>query len=157
MTCQVSLVFNHFLGQKFLYFGKPKYNFSVSLTHFFLILIFIMLDASWQKPESKEANRSQVWWLMPIILATQEVKIGRIEVWGQPGQEVSETHINQLKAVHSGTHLSSQLQLEAIGRRVLDWGQLQAKVWDWVQTPEPPKKKLVQQFGLDRKESKKIK
>jgi hypothetical protein len=29
-------------------------------------------------------NNSQLWWLMPIILATQEVKIRRIVVGSQP-------------------------------------------------------------------------
>jgi hypothetical protein len=31
-------------------------------------------------------RRSQAQWLMPVILATQETKIRKIEVGGQPGK-----------------------------------------------------------------------
>jgi hypothetical protein len=29
----------------------------------------------------KHTNYSQAWWLIPVILATEEVEIGRIMVW----------------------------------------------------------------------------
>jgi hypothetical protein len=42
--------------------------------------------------ESKlKPDTSRAWWLMPIILATQEAEIRRIEVQGQPRQIVYET------------------------------------------------------------------
>jgi hypothetical protein len=31
---------------------------------------------------------ARCWWLMPVILATQEAEIRRIAVWSQPGQIV---------------------------------------------------------------------
>jgi hypothetical protein len=38
-----------------------------------------------------ESKNSQVWWLMPVILASREAEIRRIEVQSQPRQIVQET------------------------------------------------------------------
>jgi hypothetical protein len=46
---------------------------------------------------------------MSAILASQEAEIRRIEVRSQPGEKVSETASQQMKAASGGTHLSSQL------------------------------------------------
>jgi hypothetical protein len=40
--------------------------------------------------------RSQVWWLMPVILSTMEAEMGRIEVRSQSRQKVSETPSQQI-------------------------------------------------------------
>jgi hypothetical protein len=37
------------------------------------------------------SQRARHWWLMPIILATQEAEIRRIEAQSHPGQIVLET------------------------------------------------------------------
>jgi hypothetical protein len=37
----------------------------------------------------------QVRWLTPVIPATWEAEIGRIEVQGQPRQELVRPHLNQ--------------------------------------------------------------
>jgi hypothetical protein len=37
-------------------------------------------------------------WPIPVILATQEVEIGRIIVRGQPGQKVHKTSSQPIKA-----------------------------------------------------------
>jgi hypothetical protein len=39
----------------------------------------------------KECHSTRRWWLMPVILATQEAEIRRIKVQSQPGQIVFET------------------------------------------------------------------
>jgi hypothetical protein len=41
--------------------------------------------------EAKEPDKGQVWWLMPIILATGEAEIRWISVQDQPRQKRSET------------------------------------------------------------------
>jgi hypothetical protein len=38
---------------------------------------------------------SWAWWLIPIILATQGVKIGGIKAQGKPGQKFPRPHLNQ--------------------------------------------------------------
>jgi hypothetical protein len=47
---------------------------------------------------------SQVWWLITIIPAIQEVEIRRTEVQSQPRQKVSKTPYKQ-KGWPGGTHL----------------------------------------------------
>jgi hypothetical protein len=47
-------------------------------------------------------------WLMPVILATLEAEIWRIEVWGQSGQIVQKTSSpeqNGLEVAQVGEHL----------------------------------------------------
>jgi hypothetical protein len=52
-------------------------------------------------------------WLIPLILATQEAEIRRIEVPGQPEQTVHKTLSQWKKAGYSGMNPSSQQQQEA--------------------------------------------
>jgi hypothetical protein len=53
-----------------------------------------LLTLHWSKlhatPNFKRASAG-CWWLMPVIPATQEVEIRRIEAWSQPEQIVQET------------------------------------------------------------------
>jgi hypothetical protein len=42
-------------------------------------------------------GRSQVKWLTPVVLATQEMEIGRIVVQGQPRLKVCETPSQPIK------------------------------------------------------------
>jgi hypothetical protein len=60
---------------------------------------------------------SQAWWLGPVILATQEVKLWRIAIQGQSRQKVVKT-TSQPIAGCRGMHLPSQLLWEALTRRV---------------------------------------
>jgi hypothetical protein len=39
----------------------------------------------------QKSSGDQMWWLTPIILATQEAEIRTIAVGGQPGQKVCKT------------------------------------------------------------------
>jgi hypothetical protein len=51
--------------------------------------------------------------MIPVILATREVEIGKIIVTGQPRKKNCETPSQQQKAGCGGMHLSSQLLQKA--------------------------------------------
>jgi hypothetical protein len=51
--------------------------------------------------------KKQVQWLTPVILATGEAEIRKIEFRGQSRQKVIETPSQPVKAGHGGTPLSS--------------------------------------------------
>jgi hypothetical protein len=57
----------------------------------------------------KRQQQGLAQWLVPIILATQEMEIRRIVTQGQPRQKVSETPSQPIKAGQSGACLTSQL------------------------------------------------
>jgi hypothetical protein len=59
--------------------------------------------------------------LTPVLLATQEVEIGRIE-----GKKVARSHLNQ-QSGHGGEHLSFHLQ-RRVNRRVEGQASLGIKV-----------------------------
>lgn len=46
----------------------------------------------------KVSEQCQVWWHIPVILVTQKVKVGGLQVWGRPWQ-FSETLSNLLSAI----------------------------------------------------------
>jgi hypothetical protein len=52
------------------------------------------------KPQYHKKKPKTLWgqsqWLVPLILATWEAKIGRIEFWGQPGQTVHDSSISKI-------------------------------------------------------------
>jgi hypothetical protein len=54
------------------------------------------------------ASMSQAWWLMPVILATWEAGIRGIAVWGQPGQIVSRSHLQNNQSKMDWRCVSSQ-------------------------------------------------
>jgi hypothetical protein len=45
--------------------------------------LFLPRDTVWRYPWDKEGGEGQVGWLMPVILATWEAEIRRIEIQGQ--------------------------------------------------------------------------
>jgi hypothetical protein len=60
----------------------------------------INLDLEEQRVKRKRKGGSrvmvsQVWWLTPVIPATQEVEIVRIMIPGQPQQKFTRPHLNQ--------------------------------------------------------------
>jgi hypothetical protein len=64
----------------------------------------VLAVCSWLRVKA-QARR---WWLLPIILATQEAKIGRVAIPGKPRQKVYKT-VSQPMAGHNSVHLLSQL------------------------------------------------
>jgi hypothetical protein len=50
----------------------------------------------------------QMWWLIPVILVTQETEMGGWHFEASPGKRLIRSHLNK-KAGHSGTGLLSQL------------------------------------------------
>jgi hypothetical protein len=59
-----------------------------------------------------------VWWLKPVILATQEEDSLRIAVQGQPKQKVHKIQ-SQLMAGYSGACLPSLDMWRSINRRIM--------------------------------------
>jgi hypothetical protein len=59
--------------------------------------------------KKKSLRACEFFRLTPVIPTTWEVEIGRIPVQGQPGQRVSKTPSQPIKAVHGGAHLPSLL------------------------------------------------
>jgi hypothetical protein len=63
-----------------------------------IYLCLIRWNGKWRSLTKEEG---QARWLTPLIPATWEAEIGRIEVWGQPGKK--------LRSSATGIHLSFQL------------------------------------------------
>jgi hypothetical protein len=70
-----------------------------------------------------------VWWLIPIITATQEVEIGRIVIREQPGENVSET---PSQSISQGQWCVPVITAawKALHRRIIVQGQPWAKTED---------------------------
>jgi hypothetical protein len=57
----------------------------------------------------KNSFHSQLWWLIPVIITTGEVEIGRITSHRWPGQKIFKTPSPSIIAWHGCAHMSSQL------------------------------------------------
>jgi hypothetical protein len=57
------------------------------------------LDWSYGVLAQEFISRTRCWWLMPVILATWEAKIGRIEVWGRAKANSSQDPISKITRV----------------------------------------------------------
>jgi hypothetical protein len=63
--------------------------------------------------------KAQYWQLMPVILATQEAKIKRIMIWGQPGQILCETLAQKYPTqTHTQTHTHTHTHTHT---RLVEW------------------------------------
>jgi hypothetical protein len=63
----------------------------------------------------KMFNYRYAWYFTPVILATWEVEIARIEVWDQPRQKVRAISTNKLEVV---VHACDPNYAGGIGRRI---------------------------------------
>jgi hypothetical protein len=59
-----------------------------------------------------------MWWLTPVIPATQVAKIGRISIQGQPTQKINKTPSQSLSCTWWFIPVIPTAQEEAIGRRI---------------------------------------
>jgi hypothetical protein len=50
-----------------------------------------------RKMQIKNKIRARLWWLTPVILATQEAEISRITVRSQPGESVPKTYLKNIQ------------------------------------------------------------
>jgi hypothetical protein len=83
-------------AESFLKENSPNYNDLQDIQNQDLLLNQAMCSLL-------KLNPSQVWWFLPIILATQEVEIGRILVRGQPGQKFNKTPSLCLSSSYGGS------------------------------------------------------